>query len=465
MAYMHRLKFLPGVLAALFALTDGALPSLAATRCLVRTVRYSSSGEGTRIVIDLSRPAAFSAELSGDSTALVVAIPDAVSESSMGEVAIDHHGIRSVVTRTLGGVGTESRVEVSLLLSDLVSWESFPLPAGGGKPARIVLDVTPAPRAPGAEPDVADTVETGAPPATSPESDVRVTEGGAGMTPRPFVVAIDPGHGGHDTGTVGRYGLVEKKLCLDIARRVAADLNARGGIRAVLTRDRDVYLTLPERNELAEKMGADVFVSIHLNSAPSSSARGAEIYFVAPAGAERAASRELASGEAADEFGLDRRRDGDIVHMLLDVNQQSILARSELLAASILDEVRERKLLPTRAVKQKSFSVLRTISMPSVLVEAGFLSNGSDAKLIRESEGRERIADAIATGVVDFFRVHPPQRGGEEARALVHRVQRGDTLWTISRRYNTTVQRLCELNGFGKSQALRVGQELVVRRN
>jgi N-acetylmuramoyl-L-alanine amidase len=279
-------------------------------------------------------------------------------------------------------------------------------------------------------------------------------------------VAIDAGHGGHDTGTVGRHGLVEKKMVLDIARRIATDLNGRDGIRAVMTRDRDVYLTLPERNEIAEKLGADVFVSIHLNSAPSSSARGAEIYFVAPAGAERAANQVLSSGEAADEFGLDGRDDGDIVHMLLDVNQQSVLARSELLAASILEEVRDRQLMPTRAVKQKSFSVLRTISMPSVLVEAGFLSNGSDAKLIRDAEGRDRIARAVAQGVVDFFRVHPPQRSGKDAaQAVVHRVQRGDTLWTISRRYHTTVERICQLNGFASPRELQVGQEIVVRRN
>jgi N-acetylmuramoyl-L-alanine amidase len=284
--------------------------------------------------------------------------------------------------------------------------------------------------------------------------------------PRPFVVAVDAGHGGRDNGTVGRYGLVEKKLSLDIARRLTEELNRREGIHAVMTRERDVYLTLPERNEIAEKLGADVFVSVHLNSAPSATARGAEIYFVAPAGAERAARQVLSSGEAADEFGLDQRRDGDIVHMLLDVNQQSVLARSELLAASILEEVRNSDLLPTRTVKQKSFSVLRTISMPSVLVEAGFLSNASDARLVREEKGRERIAQAIAAGVVSFFRVHPPQRGGEESlSAVVHRVQRGDTLWTISRRYRTTVQRICELNGFDTSHALRVGQEIVVQRN
>jgi N-acetylmuramoyl-L-alanine amidase len=103
----------------------------------------------------------------------------------------------------------------------------------------------------------------------------------------------------------------------------------------------------------------------------------------------------MTSGDAAHDFGLDNRDDADIVHMLLDVNQQAVLARSEALAACILEEVRDRDLLPTRSVKQKSFSVLRTISMPSVLVEAGFVSNSADAKFIRTEDGRNRIAHAV----------------------------------------------------------------------
>jgi len=264
---------------------------------------------------------------------------------------------------------------------------------------------------------------------------------------------------------MGLYGLTEKKLNLDIAQRVARDLNRRAGIRAVLTRDDDTFLTLPERNQVAEKKKADIFVSIHINSAPSKSARGAEIYFVAPAGAESAANNELNSGDAAHEFGLNGRDDADIVHMLLDVNQQSVLARSEALAANILEEVRDRNLMPTRNVKQKSFSVLRTISMPSVLVECGFVSNREDARVLKSEDGRERIAHAVAEGVGDFLRANPPQRDDAGASpSIVHRVQNGDTLGSISKRYNVTVTRICQLNGFRTSQPLRVGQEIVVQR-
>lgn len=446
----------------LLALVLAAAPAWARPG-LVRTVRCSSTGQSARVVIDLSRPLDYAVEMASDSTALVVEIPGAVSETSLGEVKVRASGIASILTRTVKSAESP-RVEVTLKLDAPVVYKHFTLAAAQGKPSRIVVDVSRAAEtaAPALASSVAATPDTDAVTADSESAPVARPDAG---TNRPFVVAIDAGHGGHDTGTIGLYGLTEKNLTLDMARRVADDLNRKNGIRAVLTRADDTYLTLPERNDVAEKKKGDIFVSIHMNSAPSATARGAEIYFVAPAGAERAANNELASGDAAHEFGLDGKGDADIVHMLLDVNQQSVLARSEALAASILEEVHGSGLLPTRNVKQKSFSVLRTISMPSVLVEAGFVSNREDARLLKTEDGRDRIARSIAEGIADFLRANPPQRDDAlAAGSIVHRVQNGDTLASISKRYNVTVHHICQLNGFRTSQPLRVGQEIVVER-
>jgi len=425
----------------------------------VDAIRHSTTGDRTRVVIDLSRPAEYTVARLADSTSVAVSFVGAALSLDVVEQRVDANGVRAVRPTVNAGA-----VDIVLDLERPATWEVFALPAGSGKPARVVVDLTPAPVANlplalQSEPDSAASVAL--PPLAAPAP---ATSRGA-LKPRPFVVAIDAGHGGHDAGAIGRLGLVEKKLCLDLARRTVEILNRNGNVKAVLTRTSDEYLTLPRRNEIAEQKGADVFVSIHLNTAPSRSARGAEIYFVAPAGAEIAANQALKSGEAAHDFGLEESGNDDIVHMLLDVNQQSVLVRSELLAESILESVRERDLLPTRSVKQKSFSVLRTISMPSVLVEAGFISNNADAKLVKDPDGREKVARAIADGVLDFFRAHPPQRVDTASSAAapgVHRVQSGDTLWTLSRKYGTTVARIRELNGMRPSEALRVGQKLVV---
>jgi N-acetylmuramoyl-L-alanine amidase len=439
-------------LAALVLLIAPVARAGAALPATVTGVRHSATDVQTRVVVDVSRVCDFTVGYLPDSAGIEIRLEGAARAAAVGARAIDRNGVRSVnVFDRAGGV------DVVVDVSRPLTWKSFALPADNRHPFRIVLDLAPA--AGGTPP-----ADDGVPPltATAPEETPAVRRSGE---ERALVVAIDAGHGGHDAGASGRYGLVEKKLTLDIARRTAEILNRGGGnVHAVLTREGDTYLTLPARNELAEKKGADVFVSIHLNSAPSSSARGAEIFFVAPAGAQQAASRSLASGEAAHDFGLERSSNDDLVHILLDVNQQSVLTRSEQLAASILESVRDRRLLPTRAVKQKSFSVLRTISMPSVLVEAGFLTNTADAKLLRDPAGREKIARAIADGIQGFYRTHPPQRTGDDTgRAVVHRVQRGDTLWELSRRYQTTVARLRELNGMRRSDGLRVGQEIVVQ--
>jgi N-acetylmuramoyl-L-alanine amidase len=425
-------------------------------------IRHSTSGERTRVVIDLSKPSPYTVTRLADSIGVCVSFDGVALSLDVGALTVGANGVRAIRPEVDAGT-----VRIELDLDGPASWDVFAVPAGKGKPDRVVVDLVPASRdavASRIAPAPADTAVAEPEPAPAEYSPVPTVTTSPSKS-RPFVVAVDAGHGGHDAGATGRFGLVEKKLCLDLARRTAEILNRNGKVKAVLTRDGDQYLTLPRRNEIAEQKGADVFVSIHLNSAPSRSARGAEIYFVAPAGAQRAANQALQSGEAAHDFGLEESGNDDIVHMLLDLNQQSVLARSELLAESILESVRGRGLLPTRAVKQKSFSVLRTISMPSVLVEAGFISNNADAKLVKDPDGRERVARAIADGVLAFFRAHPPQRidtSPTTLASLVHRVQRGDTLWTLSRRYGTTVARIRELNGLQPSEELRVGQKLVV---
>lgn len=421
-------------------------------------IRHSTTDARTRVVIDLSRPSDYAVTRTADSVGVVVTFQGAALSLDVGDVLVGSNGVRAVRPSVNAG-----SVDVTFDLDRPASWDIFAVPAGAGKPDRVVVDLVPLPS--GVAPSATEPAE---PPSVAAESPAGPAPTATRSTPpksRPYIVAVDAGHGGHDAGATGRFGLVEKKLCLDLARRTVEILNRNGNVRAVLTRDSDEYLSLPRRNEIAEQKAADVFVSIHLNSAPSRSARGAEIFFVAPAGAERAANQALASGEAAHDFGLEESGNDDIVHMLLDVNQQAVLARSELLAESILESVRERSLLPTRAVKQKSFSVLRNISMPSVLVEAGFISNTADAKLVKDPDGREKLARAVADGVLEFFRAHPPQRIDTSASAtmpLVHRVQRGDTLWTLSRKYGTTVARIREANGLRTSDELRVGQELVV---
>jgi N-acetylmuramoyl-L-alanine amidase len=123
--------------------------------------------------------------------------------------------------------------------------------------------------------------------------------------------------------------------------------------------------------------------------------------------------------------------------------------------------VNKKGLPPTRSVKQKGWAVLRTFETPSVLVETGFISNSSDAKILKSESGRERIAEAVANGIVSYFTEFPPPRGRHDP-VVVHKVRRGESLWKISKQYNTSIASIRRANNMGNSSMLRPGQELII---
>ncbi len=447
--------------AVLAVLAAGAVAAHAAP-IRVERVRYAVRETGVRLVLDLSRPARYDVTVHRHPDRIAVNVRGARATTSVRRVDVGRHGVRRIrVNRLSWGV------QVVLDLEGPADWKHFALPAADGRSDRIVVDVTPRE---GAVPRVArhDERADAAPPgalASTPGSarSAREAETGASAAARarPILVAIDAGHGGHDPGSRGRYRIVEKRAALDIARRVERILDATPGFAGTLTRRSDVYLTLPRRQEIARSRGADAFVSIHLNAARNRRARGAEIYFVSPAGARAAARRVLHDPRrAASELGVESTS-RDILGMVADMSQQAVLARSEALASSILRSMRGSDMPPVRSVKQRSFAVLKTITIPSVLVEVGFITNAHDARIIRRPEGRQRVAEAIARGIVRYFRRNPPPR--RDRRVLrVHRVRRGDTLWKLSRRYDTSVAELLQVNHLSRSSVLRVGQRLLV---
>ncbi len=410
----------------------------------VHEVRYAVRDAFTRVVIDLEEASTYQVASHDNPPRISVNIRGARGANTLqARMLPQNDSVRRVrVNRLSWGV------QVVLDLHREGTVKHFTLPKAGNKRHRIVLDVYG-----GDDTEVARAeFEPPAPQASSASSTPRQRE--------IYLVAIDPGHGGKDGGTRGN-GLTEKRLVLDLANRIEKKIERYDGFAATLTRRRDIYLTLPSRVEIAKQKGADAFVSIHLNSAPNRHARGTEVFFVSPSGAEYSANRMLANpGKAAHDLGLDREVNRDLLNMLVGVNQQTVLQRSATLAEAILQAFEHKGTLPTRAVKQRSYQVLRHIDMPSVLVEGGFLSNRSDAKIIRTEQGRDAIAEAVALGVVNYFRTVKPAKRRDEP-ITVHRVETGDTLWKISRQYGTSVATLQKVNRLHDTR-LRVGQELLI---
>ncbi len=229
---------------------------------------------------------------------------------------------------------------------------------------------------------------------------------------KPFRVVLDPGHGGVDRGTVHRSAegsVAEKEITLKLALRAAEVLRARG-YSVILTRERDHEVELPLRTALANKVAADVFISVHLNAAASrdlagSQAQGIETYILNTA--TDASSRRLAELENSvlDPEARAAAGDSDVALILKDLRLDANLSESKRLACSIQSTLLgAAKHSTNRGVRQALFYVLLGADMPSILVEAGFLSNPSDRKRLTSREGQSQFALALAKAI-DAYRL------------------------------------------------------------
>jgi N-acetylmuramoyl-L-alanine amidase len=240
---------------------------------------------------------------------------------------------------------------------------------------------------------------------------------GAGDPPadRFDTLVIDAGHGGEDRGARGAGGLLEKDLVLDVARRLGAALRARG-VRVVLTRDADRFVSLEERTSLANDAKADLFVSIHANASRSRAARGTETYFAAleasdAAAGEVAVRENEAFAPAAAPAGLGA---DPFLALLGDLIATEHLAESSDFARLAQARLAGGDGHASRGVKQAPFVVLLGVQMPSALLEIGFLTNRDDERRLASAAGRERVAAALAEAVLEFGRRYDARRGAED---------------------------------------------------
>lgn len=221
---------------------------------------------------------------------------------------------------------------------------------------------------------------------------------------RPLVV-IDAGHGGHDSGAV-RAGYHEKQVVLGLAIALRDRLVEQGGIRVALTRSDDRFLILEERTEIARRLGADLFVSIHADSAGDIEAtRGATVYTLSERASDAASALLAARENSADEVnGVSLSGQSDEVNaILLDLSQRRSQAESAEFAALIAREGQGRVLFHPDAQRSANFVVLRAPDVPSVLFEAGFITNAEDAQRMTSVEGKARFAEAMEQAIRIYF--------------------------------------------------------------
>jgi len=221
------------------------------------------------------------------------------------------------------------------------------------------------------------------------------------------MIVLDAGHGGHDPGATGPSGLAEKDLVLDVTRRVAKLVEAELGVRILLTRSDDTFVTLRDRTSIANRERADLFVSIHGNAHRQIDSAGVETYFLSSeatdSGARQAAAVENSVVQLENPAG--GRGRADIVKAILwDLAQSEFQAESSRLAEIVQDSMTRSLRIPNRGVKQAGFYVLGGAAMPAILVEIGFVTNPREERRLRESRYRDEIARAILAGLAEYKR-------------------------------------------------------------
>jgi N-acetylmuramoyl-L-alanine amidase len=319
--------------------------------------------------------------------------------------------------------------------------------ARSGKGYRLVLEV---PAAPNVPPRVASAstsagyqlrVSLGGPPtpsattamqAPAPEPPVAPRAvrpaHGPGAAGRDIIVAIDAGHGGDDPGASGPAGTHEKDVTLAIARSLAARLNDRPGMHAVLTRDSDRLIDLRERFERARKAHADLFVSIHADSVRDRSITGASVYTLSYHGASSEAARSLADRENARLGSMPLAGvDPNLASVLVDAAQSQIMGESVEAADQVLSALDDVGAIRKKVVQHAGFMVLKSPDLPSMLVETAYISNPAEERNLRSSAYQERLAQAIESGIVNYFQRHPPDGTNYASARGVEQKHQGDS--------------------------------------
>ena len=368
----------------------------------VRGVRYFSDKDYTRVVIDLSANAGYESRwLKEDPTTykpprLTVDIGSSVIENGIAREIPIKDGLLSSVR--LGYHVSEKRTRVVLDSESVKDFTVFQM----SNPSRIVIDVFSSPRDTASVPPVmaktAKDTDREMPAANNRQLPSEITLGAA-LGLKIKTIVIDPGHGGKDPGAVYNK-LKEKDIVLEIAQYLNEYLKQDTSLKIYMTRNTDVFIPLEERTAIANKLKADIFVSVHANAAKNLEASGIET-FVFNVTNDRAALEVAALENQATTKSI-----SDLQGILKDILKYSKLEESLSLAGSVQNKAVSAAGLPKNkslGVKQAPFYVLVGARMPSILVETGFLSNKNEAEKLRSSAYRKKIAKGIYDGIRDYI--------------------------------------------------------------
>lgn len=376
---------------------------------LLSKLRYGLFQPGnSRIVVDLREPSrvhdAISLPGSGDQPdRLVIDLARATGKAFLQSVAAPPMVVR----------GSENQI---------VSAEPVSRSLPKSQPSNIASTQPPSPAAPSpAARSVEVSVKPSAPDAaTQPATPVPAVNGVGNLKlaslrvprkpavpglARKRIIVIDPGHGGVDPGAISVSGVYEKHITLAAARALQAHLESTGRFEVRLTRDRDVFIRLRDRIEIAREKKADLFISLHADTIRNSGVRGLSLYTLSERASDKEAAALAERENKADLIaGIDLSHESaEVTNILIDLAQRETMNQSAKLAALLVDELKERVRILQNPHRFAGFAVLKAPDIPSVLIELGFLSNRDDERALRSKAHRRKLAQSIAGAVDRYF--------------------------------------------------------------
>jgi len=401
----------------------------------VEDVRSWSGPEKTRVVFDLDGPARHELfTLEGPDRAVLDIRNAQLSADRLEDMA----GQGPIDRVRTGSRGDGVRVVFDLTAS--VEVNSFTVEPSDGRGHRLVVDLK------GSGPGGDGATDRAESTAREP------TRSASSRSDAPFIVAIDPGHGGEDPGAIGPGGTYEKNVVLSVGRKLADRINAVDGMRAILIREGDYFIGLRDRTRRARDANADLFVSLHADAFHDQNVRGSSVFVLSRSGASSEMARLLARSEnRAHRIGgvsLDDK-DPDVASVLLDLSRAHTVEESMAFAAEVRRELAAIGDVHGRGVEQAGFAVLKSLDMPSVLVELAFISNPEEERRLNTPAYQRQLSLGILNGIRGYAgSVRPDLDFGAEEYV----VQRGDTLSEIAMRHSVSVDSLRRANNLGNDR-------------
>ncbi len=404
----------------------------------MQNVRIWAAPDNTRVVFDVSGPVEHKLELLSNPDRLAVDIKNAKMTQTISQPVNADKYLKSVRSAERG----KSDLRVVFDLKKNIEMRSFLLQPNRQYGHRLVIDLY---------------------DENKQDAATQIITQADNKRSKDIIIAVDAGHGGDDPGATGPHGVREKDVTLKIARNLANLINQEYGMKAVLIREGDYFLSLRNRIGKAREHKADLFISIHADAFRDPRVRGSSVYILSNRGASSEAAKWLAEREnAADLVGgvsLDDK-DDVLASVLLDLSQTASLEASIGVADRVLSDLKKLGKTHKKYVQSAGFAVLKSPDIPSILVEMAYISNPEEEKNLKNAAYQTKLAKALLSGMKDYFRDYAPEGTLLASSATrKHIIARGDTLSGIAQRYRVSMNTLRDSNRL-KSDRIRVGQVL-----